>query len=206
MTAIAETSAGTSQDDESCRRDAGRAQLHFPGKLALSDGNYDCVLEDLSLGGARISSDRTIEHGREVWLKFDRFEVFGTVTWARGGQYGIEFEERLPKSVILEMQGYAVDFDDYEAYQGKMAAKAHVYGDGQAPLRSPLMRLLEVVGPIDRKEYAECVECESGISCAVHCGHKKYKRAQLLRVVFYLALAALIGAAIGIGSVLLGRI
>ncbi len=179
--------------------------MSFPGKLALSDGNFDCVLEDLSLGGARVSSDRAIEQGREVWLKFDRFEVFGTITWANGGQYGIEFEERLPKSVILEMQGYAVDFDDYEEYHSKIAAKAHVIGDAP-PLRSPLMRMLEVVGPIDRKNFEACLECESGIPCATHCGHKKYRRAQLTRVVFYLALAALIGAAIGIGSVLLGRI
>lgn len=199
MMALAETWQG----DESCRREAGRAILSFPGKLALSDGNFDCVLEDLSLGGACISCDREIEAGREVWLKFDRFKVFGTIAWCHDRQYGIEFEERIPKSIVLEMQGYAVNFDDYEKHQGMVAAKAHVIGEGQI-VRSPLMRLLDVVGPINREKFSGCPQCERGDPCSTHCGQKRFKRAQFTRVAFYLTLAALIGAITGIGSLLLG--
>ena len=177
--------------------------MAFPGKLVLSEGTFDCVLEDLSLGGAGVSCDREIESGRELWLKFDRFEVFGTITWAHGHQYGIEFEERIPKSVILEMQGYAVDLDDYEKQQGRVAAKAYVVGEGRV-VRSPLMRLLDVVSPIDHKRFSNCPQCERGDPCSIHCGHKKFKRAKLIRVVFYLALAALFGAVTGVGSLFFG--
>lgn len=191
------------QDDESCRRVAGRALLAFPGKLALSEGNFKCVLEDLSLGGARISCDRKIESGREVWLNFDRLKAFGTITWSHGCKYGIEFEERIPKSIILEMQGYAVDLEAYDKHQGMVAAKAYVIGEGKV-VRSPLMRLLDVVGPISREEFSDCTQCERGDVCSTHCGHKKFKRVQLIRVVFYLGLAAMTGAATGIGSLLFG--
>lgn len=175
--------------------------MAFPAKLALSEGNFDCVLEDLSLNGARISCNRSIESGREVWLNFDRFKVFGTITWSRGREYGIKFEERIPKSIILEMQGYAGDFEAYNENQGMVAAKSYVLGEGQV-VRSPLMRLLDVVGPISREEFSDCPQCDRGDVCSTHCGHKKFKRAQLVRVVVYLGLAAVIGAAAGIGSFL----
>jgi hypothetical protein len=191
------------QGDESCRRGAGRAPLAFPAKLALSDGNFNCVLEDLSLGGARISCDRSIEPGREIWLKFDRYNVFGTSAWFHDGECGIEFEERIPKRIVLEMQEYAANPEEYEKHQSIIEAEAHVLGAGP-DMRSPLMRLLDVVGPISREKFSECPQCERGDPCSTHCGQKRFKRAQFVRAAFYLALAALIGAASGIVSVLFG--
>ena len=188
---------------EANRRTAGRAHLAFPSKLALSEGDFKCLLEDLSLGGARISCDRKIECGREIWLGFDRYKLFGTITWVHGREYGIEFDERIPKSIILEMQGYAADYEAYDEHQGMVAARAYVVGEGQV-LHSPLMRLLDVVGPINREKFSECPNCERGDVCAQHCGHKKFKRAQLTRIAFYFSLAALTGAVIGIGSLLFG--
>lgn len=193
--------AKSRQADDSNRRNAGRALLAFPSKLALSEGNFNCVLEDISLGGARISCDRNIEFGRELWLKFDRFKVFGIIAWSYGREYGIEFEERIPKAIILEMQGYAVDLEAYEKDQGMVAAKAYVLGEGRV-VRSPLMRLLDVVGPISREKFSECPQCDQGDVCSTHCGQKKFKRSQLLRVLFYLGLAVLAGAVIGIGSLM----
>ena len=169
----------------------------------LSEGKFDCVLEDLSLGGARISCDRKIESGREAWLKFDRFKVFGTITWVHGRQYGIEFEERIPKSVIMEMQSFAADYEAYEKHQGTVEAKAYVIGEGRV-VRSPLMRLLDVVGPISRQKFSDCPQCDRGEPCSAHCGHKKFKRAQIKQALIYLALGALIGAVTGIGSLLFG--
>ena len=199
MMALAETR----QEDGYCRRTAGRALLAFPCKLELPEGNFECVLEDLSLSGARISCDYKLESGRQVWLNFDRSKVFGTITWSHGWEYGIEFEERIPKCIILEMQDYAVDLEAYDKDQGMVAAKAYVIGEGRV-VRSPLMRLLEIVGPISREKFSDCSECERGDVCSTHCGHKKFKRVQLIRVVFYLGLSAMAGAAIGVGSLLFG--
>lgn len=192
----------TIQDDGSCRRQIGRAHLAFPAKVALSEGDFECVLEDLSLGGARISCKRRIESGREVWLKFDRFQVFGLIAWCCDNQYGVVFEERIPKTVLLEVQGFSVDLDAYENHQGLIAARAHVLGEDRVG-RSRLMRLLDVIGPISREAFSACPQCERGDPCSIHCGHKKFKRAQLVRGAFCMALAALIGGAIGIGSLLL---
>lgn len=190
------------QDGAANRRRTGRAMLAFPGKLALSDGNFDCIVEDLSLGGARITCFRAITPDREAWLKFDRFKVFGTINWRDGNEYGVAFEEALPKRVILEMRDHAADISGYERRQATLAAKDHVIGDGPVG-RSRFLRMLDVLGPIDRTSYSACPQCEGGKPCATHCGQKQLRRAKKLRIAALLALAAAIGAAAGIGSVLL---
>jgi hypothetical protein len=198
--------AETPQDDAANRRGNGRAPMSFPSAILLSEGKFPCKLEDLSLGGARITTDRKLEQGRTLWLKLDKLEVFGVVSWARNGEYGIEFEERLPKVVVMQMQGYSVDLDEYEAAQGRLAAKDWVVGDPQ-PTKTRLMRLLDVVSPKSREAFATCIQCDLGEPCAAHCGHKQYReyrRTQGLKTAFFLGLAAVLGAIIGIGSELIG--
>ena len=180
--------------------------MSFPSSILLSEGKYPCKLEDLSLGGARVSTDYKLERGRSLWLKLDKLEVFGTVTWAKDGEYGIEFEERLPKVVVMQMQGFSVDMEEYEAAQGRLAARDWVVGSS-TPTKSRLMRLLDVVSPKSRDAFASCAQCDRGEPCSAHCGHKQYReyrRIQGFRTAFYLGLAAVAGAIIGIGSELLG--
>lgn len=150
--------------------------------------------------------DRKLERGRTLWLKLDKLEVFGVVSWARGGEYGIEFEERLPKVVVMQMQGFSVDLDEYEAAQGRLAARDWVVGDAR-PTKTRLMRLLDVVSPKSRDAFASCARCDAGEPCAAHCGHKQYRqyrRAQGVKTAYYFGLAALFGAIVGIGSELIG--
>lgn len=185
------------------RRD-GRASLSFPCTIILPDGKFPCELKDVSLGGARISTDARLEPGRTLWLKFDEYEAFATVMWARGGECGVKFEERLPKVIVMKVQGYSVDMDEYQAAQGRRAAKSWAIGEEVGPPKSPLMRLLDVVGPKGRDKFASCAKCDKGEPCASHCGYKQYRRYQgeyRVRAVVYMGLAAILGALIGIGSV-----
>lgn len=201
-----DVSAEILSEDASCRRGNGRAPVSFPTAIMLSDGQFPCTLEDISLGGARIRIDRRLEPGRSLWLKLDEHEAFGTVAWASDGEVGIEFEDRLPKAIVLQMQGYSVDLEEYEAAQCRRAAKDWAVGEGRVT-KSPLMRLLEVVSPKSRDDFSACAKCDNGDPCLVHCGHKRYRQyrnAHRVRVVLYLALAAIVGALVGIGSVLIG--
>lgn len=168
----------------------------------LPDGNFPCELEDLSLGGACIRTGHRLERGRTVWIKLDNYEAFGTVIWAKDGRYGIEFEDRLPKVVVMQMQGHAVDPEEYEAAQSRRAARSWVVGEARAP-KSRLIRLLDVLGPVSRDNFASCVQCDNGEPCLTHCGHKQYRQhrnGQRWRAGLFLGFAAAIGALIGIGS------
>lgn len=180
--------------------------MSFPTAIVLSEGKFPCKLEDLSLGGARITTDRKLEAGRTLWLKLDKLEVFGVVSWAKDGECGIEFEQRLPKVVVMQMQGYSVDLDEYEAAQGRLAARDWVVGDPR-PTKSRLMRLLDVVSPKGRDSFAYCARCDMGEPCEVHCGHKQfraYRRAQGMKTIYFFAAAAVAGAIVGIASELIG--
>ena len=188
------------------RRD-GRAPLSFPCTIVLPDGKFPCELKDISLGGARIRADCKLEQGRTLWLTFDEYEAFATVMWARGGEYGVKFEDRLPKVIVMKVQGYSVDMDEYQAAQGRRAAKSWVNGEESSPPKSPLIRLLEVVGPRSRDKFASCAKCDNGEPCAAHCGYKQYRKQKgeyRVRAIAYLGLAAILGALLGIGSVWIG--
>lgn len=196
----------TSESVQRPRRD-GRASLSFPCTIILPDGKFPCALKDISLGGARIETDCTLEPGRTLWLRFDEYEAFATVMWVRGGECGVKFEDRLPKIIVMKVQGYAVDMDEYQAAQGRRAARSWVIGEESSPPKSPLIKLLDVLGPKSRDKFASCAKCDNGEPCGVHCGYKQYRRhkgAYRLRAIAYLALAALVGAMLGIGSVLIG--
>lgn len=185
-------------------RKDGRAPLSFPCMIRLPDGNFPCELKDISLGGARIRTDCTLEPGRTLWLEFDDYEVFATVRWARNGDYGLKFEDRLPKVIVMQVQGYSVDLDDYQAAQSKLAAKSWAMGEDVSPPKSPLIRLLDVVGPKSRDKFASCAKCDNGEPCASQCGYKQYRKhkgAYRARAIMYLGLAAILGALLGIGSV-----
>ncbi|HEX9807723.1 MAG TPA: PilZ domain-containing protein [Alteraurantiacibacter sp.] len=106
-----------------CRRWDGRAPMDIPARLMLTNGTEPCLLEDLSMGGARIALDSPPKTGAEGFLKFGRYEVFATVVWTRGGECGVEFERRLPKEVIIEMREFARNIDQLEASQLRNAAK-----------------------------------------------------------------------------------
>ncbi|MGD9811184.1 MAG: PilZ domain-containing protein [Sphingobium sp.] len=191
----------------SCPRRDGRASLSFPCRIMLSDGNFSCELKDLSLGGARIATSRRLQPGRSLWLKLDDYEAFATVMWVGEGECGIEFEDRLPKVVVMRVQGYSVDLDEYEAAQSQRAARNWVVGEEGRPPKSPLIRLLDVLGPKRRDAFAFCADCDSGEPCQTHCGHKQFRRYRAsyrVRAILYLALAAVAGVLIGIGSELIG--
>lgn len=197
----------TSNQSAPCDRRDGRAPLSFPCSVMLSDGKFPCELLNLSLGGARIRTDRTLETGRTLWISLDEYQAFATVTWGKDGEYGLAFEDRLPKVIVMQMQGFSVNREEYEAAQSERAARNWALGDENRAPKSRLIRLLDVLGPKPRDTFASCAQCDSGKPCPTHCGHKQYrkhKNAYRSRVILYLGGAAIIGALLGIGSELIG--
>jgi PilZ domain len=117
-------------EDTACHRWDGRAPMDVPARLMLTSGIHACLLEDISLGGARISLDYSPVKGAEAFLQFGSYEVFCTITWSRRGQCGIKFDQRLPKPVLLRMREYADNREVIETAQSRSAAKG--WSTGQA--------------------------------------------------------------------------
>ncbi|GEM_PF-2846144 len=202
-------------EDDACRRDYRRALLSLPSAIMLPNGEFPCSLEDLSLGGARIRAEREMISGDALWLKLDKLRVFGIVRWVKEDEYGVEFEEKLPKTLVMQMQGHAVDPEEYEAVQAMLMARNWVIGDGPAA-RTRSMRLRDVIGPqkqfsIPEPEPAAVEDGDAtgdGDEAVLIRGLRRQSHEEeggrRWRSILLLALAAIVGATIGIGSLFFG--
>jgi hypothetical protein len=83
--------------------DMGRSERrHWPrydlaGGLPVTmtaDGmTWDCLLEDVSLGGARVRLDRPAPRNLEVRIEHPTAgSVYGARTWAGAGRMGVQFD------------------------------------------------------------------------------------------------------------------
>jgi len=76
------------------RRSHRRYSLRAPGLVADMSGVYDCVVADISVGGAMLEGTLPIEGGAEVALGFDTLVgVVGVVVHRGEGFVGVRFGE-----------------------------------------------------------------------------------------------------------------
>ena len=103
------------------RRDA-RLRLGVPAQLITLAGQYTVNLADLSQSGAHVTARFPFEISRDAVLIWMGFEAFGRVVWHSGSEAGIEFDELLPKPVLLrtreEVDSGKVRSFEEEMYEG----------------------------------------------------------------------------------------
>jgi hypothetical protein len=187
----------------SCLRSYGRADVELQTSIETPLGRFRCLVLDLSLGGARILADQTVEPGEALWLSLHKVKVFGTVQWARGNEIGVKFEEKLPKAIVLSLRGDSVDPKALEAVEAMLDAQDWVVGSPTTRPKS--MRIAEVLGSRNehsggskRPGVARALPTDSKSRDGIHAGTGIDRRALLL-----ILFAAVTGSLIGIASVLL---
>lgn len=94
------------RDDEPHRRSSARLRVCIPGILILLDGTFDCALEDISQGGARVICDAPLAKGNSGVLRCQQLEAFFDVAWQAGKQYGLQFDEPASIGVIRAIRWY----------------------------------------------------------------------------------------------------
>jgi|KBSSwiStaDraftv2_1062776.scaffolds.fasta_scaffold557124_2 hypothetical protein len=85
----------------SAKRGASRLRLRLPAHAITHQGNARVVLCDISLGGAKVFARADLPVGRDIVLKWDRFDAFGTIVWEREGLRGVQFDEPVPVPVLI---------------------------------------------------------------------------------------------------------
>lgn len=128
----------------SCLRSYGRASVALRSSLATPHGNVRCLVLDISIGGARVVTDQTIEIGEALWLSLHKVKVFGSVQWVRGKEIGVKFEEKLPKALVLSLRGDNVDPKALEEVEAMLVAQDWVVGTPS--VRPKSMRIADVLG------------------------------------------------------------
>lgn len=110
MNTAAQSEFGPEIAGHAGRRSFARVPLSLPASLTLITGTEQCVLEDLSLGGASVSLCSCPKVGESGMLTCRELDAFFTVKWVRGNRCGLRFEQRLPKPVVLNLRQLAQDY------------------------------------------------------------------------------------------------
>ncbi|HXQ49473.1 MAG TPA: PilZ domain-containing protein [Stellaceae bacterium] len=94
MDAIASTAAPAAEIDPAERRRHQRIGVMWMGTLQAKRGYFDCMVIDVSLGGAKLAfgEPHALVAGTQVSLILERFGTFRAETvWQRAGIAGIRF-------------------------------------------------------------------------------------------------------------------
>ena len=111
------------------RRAVPRARVFVPAKVMLLRGLENCVLDDLSQSGACIRLAGPMPRpGSGAVLQIQQFEAFGTIIWAIGQRFGMEFEDIFPLAHVVAIRHFADAYAEYEARQAKRNARNFVQG------------------------------------------------------------------------------
>ncbi|WP_170233820.1 PilZ domain-containing protein [Novosphingobium sediminis] len=110
------------------RRASPRVRLYIPATVHLLHGKENCLLDDLSQAGARVTlAGRLPSVGAGVVLCAEGLDVFGSVIWSQGARFGIQFEEPLPLHDVVNVRHHADARANQEA--------AHTRRHGRSPLQ-----------------------------------------------------------------------
>jgi hypothetical protein len=73
-------------------REARRRQLLWSGVLQTARGPVQCIVVDISEGGARLSLGASVAVGQSVTLKVQGMGMYrGSVVWTEDGAIGVRF-------------------------------------------------------------------------------------------------------------------
>jgi hypothetical protein len=103
------------------RRAAPRLRLALPARVTSITATQNCILLDISRGGARIALASPVPCWQSSYIAFGRFELFGMVVRSEssaeaggGGVNGVAFDEPISQAEVLEIRRFAEVFEQCE--------------------------------------------------------------------------------------------
>lgn len=79
----------------------------LPASMQSTAGSQPGLLLDLSVAGARFGlADpethlQALQVGRDVMLKWGRFEAMATIRWAARGAFGLQFDPSIAPQILI---------------------------------------------------------------------------------------------------------
>jgi len=111
------------------RRAAARVRLAVPAEIILLTGPVKCILDDLSQHGARVTLSASAPRaGSGVVLKVRNLDAFGTVVWAAGQRFGLQFDEAIPLPDVVAIRHFADEYAEHEKQVSRNNARFFVQG------------------------------------------------------------------------------
>ena len=90
--------APISEEQAAARRETVRKRVLWAAALCVGGRWFDCVVVDLSLGGARLYLDQPIDIGENVTLRLDGMGfLHAEIVWQEGHSTGLRFVDEIDK-------------------------------------------------------------------------------------------------------------
>ena len=102
-------------------RSGNRLPLAVSGQLELTSGTIGCVVENLSRTGARLALGSPPSRGSPVILHVAERRLFALLTWTRGGQCAVRFDDPVG---LEDMQRFLWISHNREQYERERASSA----------------------------------------------------------------------------------
>lgn len=110
------------------QRSYTRLRLGIPAMLVLPHEHRQCVIDDVSVSGARVRSDGPIRCDLSAELRFDRHRLFCTVTWSRGNQAGLSFADYLEQGDMQRLLWIVDNREQWEQQRQSLGARSWAAG------------------------------------------------------------------------------
>ena len=94
---------------QSDRRSSIRYRLDCPAQLSMPSGERQGWLYDISIDGARFTTNNAPPTGTSGLLEWGAHEAFGKVIWANEEGCGIEFERPISMNIIEQLSAHSVE-------------------------------------------------------------------------------------------------
>ena len=106
------------------RRDQPRAHLLLAASVEALSGRNSVNLLDVSRTGARLEGVELPAVGKDIVLRCGEIDTFGTVVWSSGGQCGLQFDEPISGSELIELRNAAMAAEQSGLTPEELQAKA----------------------------------------------------------------------------------
>lgn len=95
---------GKRRDGPGGRRAAPREPVLLSAAMLTLQSSRPVTLVDVSKTGARMRVNEPLVRGQQIWLKVNPTDIFGTIVWVDGDQFGILFDEPLADPELAKLQ------------------------------------------------------------------------------------------------------
>jgi hypothetical protein len=115
--------AETDQPITTGRREVSRAGLYVPASFRQLEGKFDCLLEDISQTGAKITLPHAAKQRSSGIITCGPLDAFCTVIWSAQNKCGLRFDELVPLETVLELRSYAETYPARDRHNFERAAE-----------------------------------------------------------------------------------
>lgn len=100
-------------DPDLSKRVAPRLPLSLPGTFIGTQGNFSCIVTNLSRTGALVAMNESLKVGADGYLRSGPIDRFVTVTRQDRGFNAVEFDIPVPDTFVADMRRYQEGFDQH---------------------------------------------------------------------------------------------